>query len=138
MLNKLQIAIAIIVTILACYGLHSCDVTRLEAKQKDAITAQIKACNANTKITTEIDNGLQTDLANINGRLTSGSVPVAACVPIAAGNTTGNNDTSGSRSSGNTGLSAQWLRQKVAAPGSVYRAQLMACQKLLTEERATP
>lgn len=139
---SLETGIAIVATLSVCYGLHSCDVDRITknnnstlGEQKNALTTE---CNTKTAITAGVDHDLQQSLNDINGRLTSGSVPIATCLPIFAGNTTSNNDPSGVRPVANTGLSTQWLRQKVAAPGSVYRVQLMACQELLIKERAMP
>lgn len=129
MLNKLQIAIAVIITILACYGLHSCDLSYELDKQKTDLTA---SCNADKQITTKVDNALQNDITDINGKLTSSLMLQPSCVtPVSPAS---NNATGGPEHAGLHGISSQWLRQ-YAATAETYRAKVKACQTFLSEER---
>jgi len=99
-------------------------------------TADKTECDRSKQITAGIDNGLQNNLNNINGRLSSGLLiekPICTGVqlPFGAGS---NPSASGTKYAGPNGLSTGWLKQ-YAATAETYRVKLMACQSLLIEER---
>ena len=106
-----------------------------------AITAQKIAsenhCQALQNITTGIDNGLQKNLDDINGRLISGVMRDNACIMPLAVNPASASPAGGPKHAGQNGIQTQWLRQ-YAAEAEIYRVKLAACQQMLIQERDQP
>lgn len=105
-------------------------------KVEDQKIVDLAECHKVQQTTTSIDDGLQKDLAAINGRLSLGVLRGPSCImPELAGDPVNAHAAGGTRPVGNPGLSTQWVRKEVAAPGSRYRAMFLACRQMLIEER---
>src|SRR5690349_13693746 len=131
MFNKWGLILAALASAIAtgviAWALHSLNVSKINEKHKTELAAQEtrlkNECKNLQQITQDVDNGLNQNLSAINGKLSTGVMLTPACTVVYASNSTGSDHgTGGAGPAGHVGLSTQWLREKVAAPGSIYRA----------------
>lgn len=131
-----QIIPAIILTFLICLGLHTLDVDRIEAKSvqtvANQVTFDIKKCEAEKQITTNVSKDYETQINILNGQLDSLRRQPSKCVPVSQPAARCNATTKQPITAKPDGISSAWL-YSYAGEAESYRLRLIACQSFISQ-----
>lgn len=142
----LSATVSTIATAGLAYLLHTVDVDRLEAEQRQAIidqkTADTKSCNDDKAITEGVSHAYQDKLSALTDQLnTLQRVRPNVCIHIAAKPAAGHNAASGTTKPADThGTVDSASLYDFAGESEKYRLQLLGCQQFINEtwkEKAT-
>lgn len=132
-----QIGVGALLMAILAFGLHSCDVKRIDDMNKDALAKQVMQdqtqCDEQKKLTQEVSNDYEKKIAALNSRHAAdiSKLRVNNTCAIVAVPTSGYNASSGANGlSRNVGIQA-WDIIDSAAACDKNTEQLMACQAFI-------
>lgn len=135
LLNNVKTIVAVVVTLIISYALHSLDVYRLEAKAAMDLQAQATEMIDKCKMNESINNGVSNDYENrinvLNSQLAS-LQPSHCTLPITIAPLQHNAEATGSKSIDGNAIYSGTL-YNFAAKAEKYKIQLIECQNFITE-----
>lgn len=139
LISNWKTILGVVATAALAYLLHTVDVDRLEAQQRQAVADQVnadtKSCNADKAITQGVSHDYETKITGLTAQLNDlQRVRPNVCVTIAPHAAGGHDATTGTSKPANThgGVDSDAL-YALAAEGERYRLQLSACQDFITQ-----
>lgn len=131
--------LSVVATAALCYLLHTVDINRIEADQRDAITAQktadVTQCSAEKKTTKEATDALQKNRDELDAHLAALKLQHPASCVIVTRPTDVLNRSGRPVNHNEHGLNSDWLLDFAAHQCSNYWRQLKVCDKFLNDER---
>jgi hypothetical protein len=135
-MNWLTFAFGFIVAAALAFGLHSLDIWRIDAAQKDALAAQAATinsqCNADKKLVEGVSHDYQNRLSAADVELNRLRAATAVCVPVASTSPGCDGAAGRARPSRPNGITAQALLD-YAADYKKEHEQLIACQNFVNK-----
>lgn len=140
MFSILPMAAGAVLMALVSFGLHSCDVSRLETKHQKDLVAQnnalVSQCDKDKAVTKEVSHALQNDLSVLSGQLDNARrLYHNACLSVTANSATGYDGAATSRKPAGAGAGRSEIDINkyidFLGEGERYRVQLKACQSFV-------